>query len=169
MTSAQLAPAIVLPLIAWRVYIRIRRNIGRQPLQLRSLKRRIAIWSIILVVFAAFAVLHPLALAALAAGVVLSVGLAWLGIRYTSIESTPQGDFYTPNTIIGVGLSLLVVGRLAYRMTVIMAGTAVATGRPPSMFDSPLTLGMFGLMAGYYVAYYIAVVVRTKHLHPAIK
>ena len=169
MTSAQLAPAIVLPLIAWRVYVRVRRNIGRQPLVRRSLRIRIVVWSVLLALFAAIGALHPIALLGLGAGVVLSIALAWVGIRFTRFESTSAGDYYTPNTIIGVLISLLLVARIAYRMSVIFSRTADVGAPPATTFANPLTLGIFGLMAGYYIAYYAGVVIHARHLHPAAK
>ncbi len=160
MTSAQLAPAIVLPLVIWRVYVRVRRNIGRQPLRLRQLKVRTVMWSMILAGFAIAAAGHPRALIGLGAGIAASVGLAYFGVRLTKFETVGDANYFVPNTIIGVGLSLLVVGRIAYRLITMLSGA----GRPGPLFDSPLTLGMLGLMGGYYAAYYFGIVRRARHL-----
>ena len=112
MTSAQLAPAIVLPLVIWRVYVRVRRNIGRQPLRLRQLKVRTVMWSMILAGFAIAAAGHPRALIGLGAGIAASVGHAYFGVRLTKFETVGDATYFVPNTIIGVGLSMLVVGRI---------------------------------------------------------
>lgn len=167
MTSAQLAPAVVLPLVIWRVYVRVRRNIGRQPLRLRQLKARIVIWSVILAAFAAAASAHPKALMGLLVGVAVSLGLAYLGVRLTKFEAVDDANYFIPNTIIGVGLSMLVVGRIAYRLLA-MFSAGMGPARPGSIFDSPLTLGTLGLMGGYYAAYYFGVVRRARHLQPAV-
>lgn len=167
MTSAQLAPAVVLSLVVWRIYIRVRRSIGRQRLILKSLQRRTVILGVLTVVFAAVAAFYLPALLALLAGVALSIVLAWVAVRLTRFERTAEGDFYTPNTVIGIAVSLLLVIRFVYRMTVIIpmftAGGAGAA-QPPDTLHSPLTFGILGLTIGYYAAYYAGVLVRARHL-----
>jgi hypothetical protein len=166
MTSAQLAPAIIFPLIIWRVYVRVRRNIGRQPLVVKHLKVRVWIFAVVTVLFGVGASLHLPLLLALLGGLAGSVVLAWAGIRLTRFERTDAGDFYTPNTLIGVALSLLLVGRVVYRMAVLYPlATSGDMARPPSAFQSPLTLAILGLTFGYYIAYYVGIVVRARHLH----
>ncbi len=167
MTNAQLAPAIILPLILWRVYVRVRRTIGRQRLVLKTLKIRVGIFGVITVLVAAAAALYPAALLGLFAGLVISLGLAWVGVRLTRFERTPDGDFYTPNTVIGVAITLLFVGRFVYRLAVIypMIAASHASGAvPPTNLQSPLTYAVLGLLLGYYGAYYIGVVIRARHL-----
>lgn len=163
MTSTQIVPAIVVPLVVWRVYVRVRRNIGRQPLQPKRLKVRIAIFSVVLGVVALGSVLVPPSLLGLAAGVAASALLAWAGVRLTRFERTGDGDFYTPNTIIGVLLSLLLVGRLVYRFIVFRDALTAGQGPTPPV-GSPLTLAILGLTFGYYVAYYLGVLSRAKSL-----
>ncbi len=116
MTSKQLVPALIVPLVAWRVYSRVRRNIGRQPFRPARLKVSIAIFSVISALFAFAALTYPPVLAALGGGLLLSVLLAWLGLRLTKFETTPEGKFYTPNTALGVAVIVLFVGRLVYRV-----------------------------------------------------
>jgi hypothetical protein len=164
MTSAQLAPAIFLPLVAWRVYVRVRRNVGRQRLEPKRLKMRVVIFAIITVLFTAAAVAYPKTLAAFAGGVAVSFALAWIGIRLTTFERTPTGDYYTPNTVIGVALSLLLVGRIAYRFIVLYQATSGGAVPATPAFGSAITLGIVGLTFGYYVAYYTGVLLRAKHL-----
>lgn len=167
MTTAQLAPAIVLPLILWRVYVRVRRTIGRQRLVLKTLKVRIGIFGVITVLVAATAARYPAALLGLFAGLVVSLGLAWVGVRLTRFERTSDGDFYTPNTVIGVAITLLLVGRFAYRIAVIypmIAASHDGGALPPTNLQSPLTYAVLGLLLGYYGAYYVGVVMRARHL-----
>jgi hypothetical protein len=75
------------------------------------------------------------------------------GLRLTKFEQTAQGLFYTPNAHLGIALSLLFIGRLIYRAFQIY----LSVGNP-SLHDftrSPLTLAIFGTLAGYYVTYAI--------------
>ena len=62
------------------------------------------------------AITRPLAQAALAGGLVGGALLAGVGLKLTKYERTEQGFFYTPNAYIGVGLSLLLVSRILYRL-----------------------------------------------------
>jgi hypothetical protein len=162
MTSTQLVPLIIVPFLAWRVYSRVRRNIGRQPFHPGRLVTRIVLWSVISVLFALGTMGYLPSLEALAGGLLLALPLAFIGTHLTKFEDTPQGKFYTPNTAIGVALIVLFMGRVAYRMYALYTLTPTLTGRPtPEMFQSPITLFIYGLTGGYYIAYNAAVLIRS--------
>lgn len=162
----RLVPALVITFVAWRVYMRVRRNIGRQPLRPTRLKVSIAIFGTIIVAFGAFAAFRPLMLAALVGGLAVSAGLAWWGLHLTKFEDTPQGKFYTPNTALGLAVSVLFIGRVLYRFLMLSNAGYATTGAPPA-FSSPLTYCLFGISAGYYVAYYAGVLVRSRRAPPS--
>ena len=166
MTSRQLIPALVIPFIAWRIYMRARRNIGRQLLRPTRLKVSIGIFSLVTVLFALLGLAHPPVLAALAGGLVLSVGLAWWGLHLTKFEATPQGKFYTPNTALGVAVTALFIGRIAYRFLVLSIAPELQTAAAPLPFQSPLTFFLFGISAGYYIAYQAGVLIRSHRPAP---
>jgi hypothetical protein len=70
----------------------------------------------------------------------------------------PEGLFYTPNAHLGIALSLLFVGRILYRLFEVYL---IAPGMPNEVGDfarSPLTLAVFGLLAGYYIRYAVGLV-----------
>jgi hypothetical protein len=157
MKSAQLATALIVPLMAWRIYVRVRRSIGPQPLQPRWLMARIIILSVLTILIGLAAVTHPPVLSGFTGGLLLGVPLAFLGLHFTKFETTPNGKFYTPNTAIGIGLSALFVGRIVYRFMVLSAAPSERDPSLPEIFKSPLTLLVFGITAGYYIAYYIGV------------
>ena len=160
MTSAQLLPALVVPFVIWRVYARVRRNVGRQPLRPKRMIARIVFFSIITVLAGAASLLYLPSLAALGGGLLLGVPLALVGLRLTRFEQTAEGKFYTPNTYIGIAVTMLLVGRIAYRMTALFGATAAGGQIPPALFQSPLTLIFFGVTAGYYIAYYAGILLR---------
>ena len=160
MTSNQIVPALIIPFIAWRVYMRARRHIGRQPFRPTRLKWSITIFSVFTVIAAAAGMLYLPSLAALGGGLLLSVALAWFGVHLTKFETTPAGKFYTPNTALGVAVTALFVGRLAYRMIVLYGAPDLPSPTMPA-FQSPLTFFLFGLTAGYYIAYYVGVLIRS--------
>jgi len=168
MTSAQLLPAVIVPLIVWRVYVRVRRTIGRQPLAVNRLRVRVIIFAVVIALFTALSVAHRTTLLALGGGLALSLIVAWFAIRLTKFERTEAGDFFTPNTVIGVALSLVLIGRVAYRAVVLsqMAkGTIPPTG--PHALQSPTTAAIFGLTLGFYVAYYAGILAQAKRLQAA--
>lgn len=155
MTSAQLVPALIISLIGWRIYSRVRRNIGRQPFHPRRWRSAIIVFSVITVLLGWFAARSLPALSALGGGLLLGTALALLAFRLTRFESSAAGNFYTPNIVIGLGVTLLFLGRIAYRVVVVFgmseAERAVAGGA--ASYQSPLTLLTFGVTAGFYIAY----------------
>lgn len=160
MTSKQLVPALVIPFLAWRIYMRTKRNIGRQPFKPARLQVSIAVFTTVLLVFAFFGLAHPVTLFALAGGIAASAALAWWGLQLTKFENAPEGKFYTPNTALGLGVTVLFVGRIAYRMLTLPSMTEGATVAPQP-FQSPLTFFLLGVSAGYYIVYSIGVLIRS--------
>jgi hypothetical protein len=104
-------------------------------------------------------------------GLAAGAALAYVGLRLTQFDRMPAGIFYTPNGTIGAILSALLLGRLAYRFFVLYptVQSAHAEGADPfSAFQrSPLTLALFGIVIGYYIAYSIGLLVRSRALREA--
>jgi hypothetical protein len=161
MTTRQIVPAVFTLFIAWRVYSRVRRNIGRQRLQPTRLKVSVGIFSVVTLLFAVAGLTHPLVLAALAGGLAVSVPVAHYGLKLTKFEDTPEGKFYTPNTALGVGISMLFLGRIVYRVFMATNQADLSVPASPAMMQSPLTFFLFGLSAGYFIAYQSGVLIRS--------
>ncbi|MGE5616333.1 MAG: hypothetical protein ACM3X5_05400 [Bacillota bacterium] len=145
--------AVFVPLIIWRVYARIRRNIGRQRLSKVRPWITLAVFSLILVMIASLSQLHPDRLAWLAGGLATGTLLAQYGLKLTRFEPTRQGLFYTPNTHVGIALSFVFIARIAYRFFELYALAPPQARDNADFFRSPVTLAVFGLLAGYYMAY----------------
>ena len=79
------------------------------------------------------------------------------GLRLTRFETTADGRFYTPNPWLGIGLSALMLGRLAYRFVAVRGASQVAlmgdTTALGMLHRSPLTLAIAGLLVGYFLRY----------------
>lgn len=161
MTSKQLLPALLLPVIAWRLYSRLRRTIGRQAWKSRRLTIAVVFFTLITCLIAAGAARSPNSLYALGGGLLVGIPLAVVGLRLTQFEVSSEGIFYTPNTAIGLGVTALLLGRLAYRFMVLF-GAPVADQAAPTAFQSPLTLFVFGVTAGYYVFYYAGLLIQGR-------
>ncbi len=140
-------------LIAWRLYARIRRMVGRQRFSRRRPLLAIIFFPLLLIFLAVMSFAHPESLAALAAGAALGVGLGWYGLRLTRFEATPTGLYYTPSAHLGVALSVLLIVRIGYRLLHGMVLTAQNNPMPSDFASSPLTLAIFGTLAAYYVFY----------------
>ena len=149
--TATLVLLALIPLILWRVYSRVRRLVGRQRLSRVRPWITLALFPLIIALLAWLAWPHAEPLAWLGGGLIGGAALAVFGLRMTRFEPTKEGLFYTPNLHLGIALSLLFVGRIAYRVVEV-----AVLGHPNGAIDfakSYVTLSIFGLLAGYYIAY----------------
>lgn len=148
--------------VAWRLYGRTRKLLQRQLFHPRRSRFNVIFFPVLGVVVLITSYSNPLAVAAELAGVLLSVGLAVYGLRLTKFEETSEGLYYTPNAHIGIALSLLLAGRIAYRFYQLY-GPAAASAQPAQDFTrSPLTLLIFGTLAGYYAWYALGLIRRGR-------
>lgn len=147
---------VLLPLLAWRLRARYRRLIGRQ----RTSKYRpwfsVGIYAVLLgfigwTIWGQWPALEALA-GGLCAGWLLS-RWAW---KQTQLEPTRQGLYYTPHTHLGVALLLLFVARIAWRIVEIVWLLPESQSGFHAFVASPLTMAVFGLMAGHNTGYAMA-------------
>ncbi|MEO7052170.1 MAG: DUF1453 domain-containing protein [Rhodanobacter sp.] len=171
---------IMLPLLALIVWRRVSRTFGRQRIRRKRMIARVVIFAIIGGVFA-LGGFHHLALAeGLFAGVLVGGAIGLVGLQLTRFELDPvKGDCYVPNPWIGAVLTVLLLGRLAWRLMVVWpqlqhAQTAAHGAgmqmQPMGYASSPLTMLVIGLLVGYYIAYYSGVLVHHRRFlrtHPA--
>lgn len=171
MTPAALAPAGFAILFVLMMARRFRRLFGRQPVQPTRMKLRIGILLVVGALLLVRGLIAPVTGLATAAGLGAGIALALLGLRLTVFESTPQGRWYTPHGGIGLAISALLVGRLAYRFWQIapaMQQAHQAGDDPFAAFQrSPLTLAIFALLIGYYVTYFVGVLMHRDGPAPA--
>jgi len=166
LSPAAIGFAIAIPLIAWRLYYRVRRLIGRQRSKAWRHWFAAIFFPLLLAMLAAGAAARPASLAILAGSAVIGVGLAIWGLKLTRFEKTAEGIFYTPNAHIGIALSSLLVARVLYRMYEVLTMPALPRGGA-GMQDfarSPLTLVVLGMLASYYAAYAIGVLFHRHRL-----
>lgn len=166
---SRITPFLFGALIAFTIYRRVRRNIGRQQLEPGRLKTRIAMFAVIGSLILLTSLRDAALVGAMAAGLAGGAALAGFGLRHTRFEATAEGRWYTPHTYIGAFVSALFLGRIAYRFIVLYSTShAMAAGSDPfaGYQKSPLTLAIFGVLVGYYVAYYAGVLARGRALTP---
>jgi hypothetical protein len=167
-TLASWLPTIIfVPLVGFALYRRVRRTFGRQPITPKRMVARIILLSIISVVFLAWMPTTN-GLIAAAVGAALGAALAVYALKHTRYDVTAAGKGYTANPWFGVVVTALFVGRLAARMFSVYEARALDPSAPsPSLQRSPLTLGIFFLMATYYVVYYAGVLRKARELDVA--
>jgi len=156
--TAPFNPSLVVPigfgaLILWRFYSRVRRMVGRQHLSNVRPWITVCVFPILTVLLTVASIAQPMSPLALAAGIVVGVSLGVFGLRKTRFEKTPEGLFYTPNAHLGIALSLLLMGRIIYRLIQVYWASEAAAGPHLNYATTPLTLIIFGTLAGYYFTY----------------
>lgn len=162
-----LTPILVAALVVWAVVRRLRRTFGRQPVQPARIWVRIGILTLVGgLIGATSATRGTEMLEALIGGLACGAALAYLGLRHTRFEVTPEGRFYTPHTYIGLAVTLLFLGRLAYRFLYLSSGPNGMFGPDPNAAAayqrSPMTVGIFAVLVGYYLLFYAGVLLRTR-------
>ena len=110
--------------------------------------------------------------AAALAGLLAGVSLAVWGASRTRFESVGAERYYVPHTYTGIAVSLLFIGRVAYRLLQTyemtrggrMAAPMGPGSGPAGYVSSPLTLGLFFVLVGYYVYYLGFILWKSKQL-----
>jgi hypothetical protein len=162
-----IAPILFAALLVWGIFRRVRRTFGRQPVQVGRIWLRIGMLTLLGGLLIATSVARNAeALEALSGGLACGAALAYVGLRHTKFEVTPEGRFYTPHTYIGLAVTALFLGRLLYRFFYLSYGANAVTGADRNLAvayqRNPLTLGIFAVLIGYYVLFYAGVLFRTR-------
>lgn len=164
MTAAQIAPAILVPLVLWRIYVRAQHNLGRQQLHLGRLRLRIALCALFGVGITFLAAAQPTSLRAALGGMLAGTLLAVSGLKVTRWEMTPAGSFFTPSPVLGVGLTMALLGDLVYRSAVLLDRAAPLERGVIRIFETPFTLALAGLAVGYHFTYAVGVLLRGRRV-----
>jgi hypothetical protein len=164
--------ALFIPLM---IYRRLRRSFGRQPLRPKRMTFRMIILAVLGASLAPAALRSAGFFAGEAAGAAFGAALALWGAKRTRFLTQNAQLYYVPHTYSGIAVSLLVVGRVAYRfMQIYAAGGFVSAGAAPgdsaaapaSMVQSPVTVGIVFVLIGYYLCYYGWLLRKAKHIAP---
>ncbi|HVU26825.1 MAG TPA: DUF1453 domain-containing protein [Verrucomicrobiae bacterium] len=163
MVAAPVVPILFGGLMAWSIYRRVRRNIGRQKLHPRRTATSIVILSIFSLLIIVALLQNEKLLLGFGGGLLPGAILGFIGLRLTRFETTDEGHFYKPNAHIGVALSLLLIGRMIYRVWV-LNNISLAANHPPAM-QSPLTFFIIGLTFGYYLVYQTGLFIHSRSIN----
>jgi NhaP-type Na+/H+ or K+/H+ antiporter len=171
---SQIVPFLIAILVLFVIYRRFRRSFGQQPLRPVRMQVRIVVLLVVgcLLLPAAF---HSAAfIAAVLAGIAAGVALAMWGAARTRFLRASGQLYYVPHTYTGIAVSFLFLGRLVYRLIQVTGNVhAVNAAAPDSasqgfapagLLQSPLTLGLYFVLMGYYVCYYSMVLWKSKRV-----
>ncbi len=162
----QLGPYLVAAFVVFMVYRRLRRSFGRQLLSKKRMGIRIAVLALIGCAVAATVAFKSMAFfGAMILGIAAGVALGLWGANRTRFEKVGGVLNYVPHTYTGIAVSLLFLGRLAYRL-VALYGHGQGAPDTGSPVKSPFTLGLLYVFVGYYVCYLSLVLWKSKHLKP---
>ena len=166
--------ALMIPLMAFGIWRRVRGSFGRQPIRRKRMIGRFVFLAVAMGLIGLGGLHNVRLLEVVLGGALAGAALGVAGIRLTRFERDAGGnDLYIPNPLIGGLLTLLLVGRLAWRFLVSMPqlqDPAMAHSAP-AMGNSPLTLLILGLTVGYYISYFAGLLVhhrRFERAQPAI-
>jgi hypothetical protein len=167
---------LVAGLLVWVVYRRVRRSFGRQLLQPKRMIFRMALLLLVGGLLAPLAARSPAYLAAVLGGLAAGIALGLWGAEHTRFLDADGRRYYVPHTYSGLAVTLLVVGRIAYRLSQIFGGSAAARAAQAAahvhagataVVQSPLTVAPLFLLVGYYVCYYLRVLQKSRHPKPS--
>jgi hypothetical protein len=175
---SQIGPFLVAAVVVLAIYRRLRRSFGRQPVSSRRMTWRIALLLLAGCTLLPVALRSTPFLGAELVGAALGIALGVWGAQRTRFEMYGGRLHYVPHTYTGVAVSLLFLGRLAYRVVQVYmsahASHAAAASEDPaqvfapdSMVRSPLTVGLFFVLLGYYLCFYGWLLWKSKRLSPA--
>jgi len=103
----------------------------------------------------------------IAAGMLCGGAIGMVNLRLTRFEWASDGDYYYPHPYVGAALSLLLVGRLAYRYAVLGGMTPITSQPQPTAGQSPLTFGLIAVLLGYYLVYLGGLMIERYRHHRA--
>lgn len=164
--------------ILFILYRRFRRIFGRQRLRPKRMIFRVVILTVVCLLVLASPFRSLASDSAAVGGAVIGIALGLWALMHTKFENSAEGRFYTPNGYIGMIVVALFFGRLIYRFLVIyplVHQAAQQAAQNPQMqsnpFDtfqhSPMTVGLYFLLAGYYISYYVSVLIKSRNTQPA--
>ena len=114
---------------------------------------------------------RPQALIGAVGGLGVGLAIAGLGLLLTTVERRPDGEYYTPNVLVGMAVYAVVLVRFAFRLVVglqevgrqaeyVAAGYASGGGSLSQFGTDYWTSGAFFLLAAYTVIYNGGVVLQ---------
>ncbi len=170
MQLTTLALLILIPLLIWRVYLRLRQFFVRQESLMWKHWTGAVLFPVMLLAAAASLLAGGPALAALVGGTVAGGWLAFFALKKTRFETVGRRYYFTPYARFGILVCMLFAAR------VLQIGVELYMNRQ-SDFPQPITREMlvahplscaaFGLLAGYLATFSIGML-RWRRAQPPL-
>jgi Na+(H+)/acetate symporter ActP len=151
MVNAPIVAIALAPLVAWRLYSRIKRLTTRQRSRVWRHRTTLVFFPLLVLILALASMTNPMTLIALAVALAAGAALGNFGIRKTTFEKVGDEFFFTPHARIGAFVAMLFIGRMAWRAWEYYSTNGAMANQ--DFARSPLTLAVFGVLAGYYMTY----------------
>ncbi len=148
------------PLIAWRLYSRLRRLVTRQKFTPWRSYLILVLFPLILLGLCASLIAKPTSLLLVVAAILIGGFLGRYGLNSTRFEQMPDGLYYQPNAHLGIALSALLICRIGYRLLVVSTDPGAMAGSRGT--PGALTVAIFAVLASYYVVYAIGLLRRGR-------
>jgi hypothetical protein len=148
MTQTHLIMFAATPLIMWRVYKRVQRLTVRQKSRLWRHWFGVIFLPTFLLAMIVILIAKPAVLGALLGGAAAGTVLGFAAWRRMGFERVGSDYFYTPYAPIGMVVAMLFIARVLYRMFEMFT---LGPQHVPAFGSSPLTMGIMGIVAAYYL------------------
>ena len=160
MLPTPVVAAVLAPFVLWRMVSRIKRLTTRQRSKTWRHRTTLVFFPLLLLALAIVSIrTNPLAIAGLVAGLPVGAVLGRIAIGKTRFEQVDEEFFFTPYAPIGLAVALLFMARMAWRAYEFYALGSFAHHE---FVSSPLTLVIFGVLAGYYMSYAVGLLAWRK-------
>lgn len=165
-------PIVLVLLVAFALYRRVRRTVGFQKFVRGRLVTRVVMFGIIGLLILSYGLVNPLAFVFDAIGAAVGIGIAYYAMQTTTFERRGNSWYYRPHPWIGVVLIVLFVGRLAFRVyqdyglfsNVGAANQAQSQAQLAEYAHDPATAAILFVIITYYVVYYLFLIRKEQHL-----
>jgi hypothetical protein len=147
---------IIVPFVAWRVVVRLRRLLVRQRYSLAIQWVRAGSLALLTTFIALIAIAENSSSIGLAVGLAAGALLGAWGVRLTTFEDVEGELHFQPDRYLGLALALLLLGRIAWRL---LAGPIDQEGWTLAAFvRNPSTMLLFGLFSAHLIVYAIGLI-----------
>lgn len=136
---------------AWLFARRLRRTTRRRRLDIRRIRWRLIVLSVIALILALHGLSGLRLFFATLVGAAAGAALGWLGLRLAEFEDTAEGRYYLPHRYLGLSVSAVLVARLIYRSLVLCFPVLAFNAASQS---GALTQALVFLVLCYYLVFY---------------
>lgn len=162
MQQQQLIIILVVLLVGYRIFRRVQRNFSWVEFKSRRLRFRIGLFAVIGVVFMAESGFSTVSVVSDVIGILLGAVLGVVGASMTAFERRGMELFYKANVWIGSIVTVLFIGRFAYRMYEVMTMPQTKDSYNFAAGGSSWSSGLMLIMFAYYVVYYALLITKGK-------